>query len=71
MIATRIVIDGVRYVPEDDKPLQKEAEVLLCEVCNTLWGEAWYDPFNEATQSFAAPLADKMKRLNEILKFRD
>jgi len=63
-----VIIDGVRYRPETE--MEAEAKRLLSQISAALWAEAYYDPFNDSTKRFAAPLADKMKRLNELLGFR-
>lgn len=64
----KVVIDGVIYKPETE--LQIEARKLMADVYDSLWGEAFYDSYSDATQKFAEPLSRKMTRLNEILEFR-
>lgn len=54
---------------EDD--LTSEVREILNDVYGSLWAEAYYDSFNESTQRFARPLADKMARLNKIVKFKE
>lgn len=64
-----VVIGGVRYVPADQHPTA-DAMKLLAEVYGALWCEAGYDPKNKITQEFAAPLADKMRKANQTMKFK-
>lgn len=54
----------------DSTPDSDEARSLLCELYSKLWTEAYYDAYNEDTKKFAKPLVEKMKRLNELVKFR-
>jgi hypothetical protein len=63
-----IVIDGVTYHAETE--IEKEARLLLSEIYGSLWAEAFYDPYNDATQKFAESLSIKMIRVNEIMGFR-
>jgi hypothetical protein len=63
-----VQIDGVNYRRETE--LEAEARRLLSEVYGCLWTEAYYDPDSEDTRKFAQPLAEKMSRLNELLKFK-
>ena len=65
-----VYIDGVQYIPLSERPCGEEERLLLCEVYGGLWGEAFYDAFNESTQKFADPLARKMMRLNELMGFK-
>lgn len=67
-----VIIDGVVYVEQTEKQrvIDEEVTQLLSAVYGRLWAEAYYDPYNEMMQDFAIPLADKMSRLNEILKFK-
>ena len=66
----KVIIDDIEYVP-GPAALDAESRQLLTEVYATLWTEAYYDPtYGEKSQKFAAPLADKMQRLNELLRFR-
>jgi hypothetical protein len=62
-----VLIDGKRYIEESDF---NEAMRLLREVYGALWTEAHYDPYNESTQKFATPLADKMREANRLLHFK-
>lgn len=62
-------IDGVLYVRADQQPMES-AMNLLREVYGALWGEAYYDAYNERTRDFAKPLADKMSEANKILRFK-
>ncbi len=65
----KVLIDGVLYRPETE--FEKETKEILCEVYNVLWGEGFYDSFNESTRNFARPLAEKMMQLNKILHFKN
>lgn len=65
-----VLIDGIQYLPLEQKPLDDEARRLLCEVYGALWTEANYDPNNDDTRKFAKPLSDKMMRLNKLLGFK-
>jgi len=64
-------IDGVKYIPAIERPLEQEAIKLLSEVYGRLWTEAYYDPMNESTRKFSKPLSDKMSKLNKLLKFKE
>ena len=66
----RVEIDRVRYVPKVDL-FGREALSLLNEIYCRLWAEAYSDPTNESVRKFAAPLADKMRELNQILRFKE
>ena len=61
-------IDGVRYVPADDKP-EEEALKILATVYGMLWMEN-VDPTSEEIAAFAIPLAKVMGEANKILKFK-
>ena len=63
-----VLIDGVEYRPQTR--VQLEAMTLLHEVYAVLWAEAFYDPYNDQTRKFAKPLAEKMMRVNELLRFK-
>lgn len=65
-----VEINGHKYVPREEKPLDEEAKRLLSEVYGKLWMEGNYDPNSAATRKFAKPLSDKMSRLNELLGFK-
>lgn len=65
-----VLLDGRRYVPVNEEGPDAEAMKLLNDVFGSLWMEAYYDPTNDATRTFAAPLADKMSKLNSILGFK-
>lgn len=66
----RVVIDGITYVPRAEF-MSDEVRNILGDLYSRLWAEAAYDPLNESTQKFAAPLAEKIMQLNKILKFTD
>jgi hypothetical protein len=72
MKVTIVTIDGVDYSPVSFVSGEDftEAWSLLAGVYGSLWTEAHYDPLNESTKQFAMPLAEKMKRANEILRFK-
>lgn len=63
-----VIIDGKRYVPAELSP-PAEAMQLLSRVYGRLWTEAHYDAFNQSTEDFAKPLADLMRKANDILRF--
>lgn len=63
-----VVIDGIRYYKRDI--IDDEVVGILNHLYTVLWSEAYYDPTTESIGKFAKPLSDKMRRLNEILKFR-
>lgn len=66
----KVLIDGIEYVP-GPAAIDDESRKLLADVYGTLWMEAYYDPtYGEVTQNFSKPLADKMQRLNKLLKFK-
>lgn len=65
----KVTIDGKEYVPAEASS-DATAMRLLAEVYGALWTEAFYDPYNAATQQFAEPLARKLGEANQILKFR-
>jgi hypothetical protein len=66
----RVSLNGEAYIPAEERPLDMEARELLHDIYGSLWMEAFYDPANEATRTFAEPLARKMKKLNEMLGFK-
>ena len=66
---TEVLIDGVEYIPRKDL-ISDECLKIMCQVYGALWCEAYSDPYNESTQKFAAPLANKMSELNKILQFK-
>jgi hypothetical protein len=65
----KVTIDNVIY--HADNILDAEANKILTEVYGALWCEAYYDCFNDDIRNFAKPLADKMSRLNDLLKFKE
>lgn len=67
---TTVSLDGVSYIPADDRPLDKEARALLASLWNSIKAEVHYDPDCEATRKFAAYLEPKITRLNELLGFK-
>lgn len=68
-MTVKVVIDGEEYKKPSD--IQKEAMDIMRHVYGVLWTEAYYDPYCVETESFAKPLAEKMKRLNELMKFKE
>lgn len=64
-----IEINGVKHVPKS-AVIPDEAMKLLHSLYCTIWAESYYDPYNDATKEFASGLAPKMKRLNELLRFK-
>jgi hypothetical protein len=60
----------VNFTVEKKNPLTKEQLALLNDVYGALWVEAYYDPRSSETREFARPLAEKMSKLNEALKFK-
>lgn len=61
---------NIKIMIERENHLTPEAKQILGYVYGALWAEGYYDALNESTEKFARPLADKMSRLNEILKFK-
>ena len=62
----QLIEDHFELHPETSKEVFK----ILNDVYGALWMEAYYDPDSESSAKFAKPLAEKMKRLNELLKFK-
>lgn len=60
----------IKQLKSNIEPLTHEQKKLLKDVYGGLWIEAYYDPYNDHVKNFAQPLADKMKQLNEELKFK-
>ena len=50
--------------------LPEEAKELLNSIYCDLWMDAYVDMMNNKTKEFSKPIADKMTKLNEILKFK-
>ena len=69
MTTHKVTIDGIEYFAQT--PMEAEVKGILREVYGALWAEAYYDAFNDSTKKFAQPLSDKMRRLNELLKFKE
>lgn len=63
-----VIIDGVTYRPSTER--ETRADHLLREVYGALWTEAYYDPDNEETRTFALRWVGLMKEANDILGFK-
>ena len=64
----KVMIDGILYRPEIQK--EKETKNLLNQLYSIIWSEACYDATNDESRKMALRLLPTIKRLNEILKFK-